>query len=130
MNLLPQIKDLKITDSFFTVDEIVPVCILNNNSDNIHVASSLSYKLENITFKKHPVIISAEYRTKSIIIECNFTDDKSEKYCLKCTPDMITITGNSIRGIFYGTQTLLQIFTLYPDKVPCFTINDSPDFAH
>lgn len=130
MNLLPQIKEMRIIDSFFTVDELIPVYINNNNSDNIHVASLLACKLEKITFKKHPVIISGECSTKSIIIDCNLTDDKSESYCLKCTPDTITITANSMKGIFYGTQTLLQIFILYPDTVPCFIINDSPNFSH
>ncbi|MEG2492961.1 MAG: family 20 glycosylhydrolase [Rikenellaceae bacterium] len=67
-------------------------------------------------------------------------DTTKEGYTLDVTKSKITITANSPRGIFYGTQTLLQL--LPPESksiskvegmrwlVPSVTIKDAPRFAY
>lgn len=62
--------------------------------------------------------------------------DKLEGYRLDVTPKGISLTGRDAGGIFYGIQTLLQLFPpqVYSDKrqhgvewiVPAVTIYDAP----
>ena len=63
--------------------------------------------------------------------------DKPEGYRLDVTPKGISLTGRDAGGIFYGIQTLLQLFPpqVYSDKrqhgvewiVPAVTIYDAPN---
>jgi hypothetical protein len=51
-----------------------------------------------------------------------------EGYQLNITPDKIEIIANSNTGLFYGSQTLLQIFrtSSLTGSIKCMTINDMP----
>lgn len=62
---------------------------------------------------------------------------KAEGYTLEVTPKLITITGADNGGLFYGIQTLLQLFPskIYSDTrvkgeswtVPCVSVYDAPE---
>jgi hexosaminidase len=52
----------------------------------------------------------------------------SQGYRLSITPDGITITAADAAGDFYATQTLAQLFRLFPTALPCLDIEDYPDF--
>jgi len=62
-----------------------------------------------------------------------------EGYVLESSPDRISITGNTERGVFYGLQTLRQLLPLPTEvpsnasdgqwTIPCLTIRDEPRFA-
>ena len=62
---------------------------------------------------------------------------KAEGYKLTVTPKGVTIVGNDRGGLFYGIQTLLQLFPaeIYSDRrvrnvdwtAPCVTVADAPE---
>lgn len=54
----------------------------------------------------------------------------AEGYRLRVTPTKITITANTHAGLFYGTQTLVQLIKAnsFENSIPCVTITDTPDF--
>jgi hexosaminidase len=76
----------------------------------------------------------------SIIL--NFSENKNisnpEGYVLEVSQDKIEILGNTIQGIFYGIQTLRQLFPIEIESsskinrewfVPCVSIEDFPRFS-
>ena len=58
------------------------------------------------------------------------TRGREESYRLAITRDSIRLTGRGPRGLFYGIQTLVQIFRDQGPRPPCLLIEDSPDYAH
>jgi len=55
---------------------------------------------------------------------------ESESYTLSVVPERITLMGADEAGVFYGTQTLLQLIpTDAPLDIPACTIEDSPRFS-
>ncbi|MCK7560165.1 family 20 glycosylhydrolase [Chitinophaga sedimenti] len=62
----------------------------------------------------------------------SFEEDKSlpeEGYELKVTSKGISLKGNGA-GLFYGLQTLQQLFPAGKATVPAITIKDAPRFTH
>ncbi len=51
-----------------------------------------------------------------------------EAYTLEIAEEKIVLTADGAAGLFYGIQTLRQIFT--HDKIPCLYIEDMPDFGY
>ena len=58
------------------------------------------------------------------------TRGREESYRLAITRDSIRISGRGPRGLFYGIQTLAQIFRDQGPRPPCLVIEDTPDYAH
>jgi hexosaminidase len=59
----------------------------------------------------------------------------SEGYELKITPNTIYLSGNDEKGLFYGTQSLIQLLQHQPlangsISIPCQTITDRPRFGY
>ncbi len=131
MNLLPQVKEKNNGDGFFYFEEYVPIVISTDSYIDFSTIELLSKRLEISTTRKFPVTTSLKNEEyKSIVICCSNKNFDNEKYTLSIKDNKITIIGDSNKGIFYGTQTLAQIVSLNPVKIPCMEINDSPDFAH
>ena len=63
-------------------------------------------------------------------VELQITIENGEKveYILTVNEDKITLDADSIKGAFYGIQTLRQIYE--NDNIPCCVIEDCPDFSH
>ncbi len=53
-----------------------------------------------------------------------------EQYQLTVSGDGVSIVGGSAAGVFYGIQTLDQLFNRYPEKLPFLTIDDEPQFSY
>ncbi len=62
------------------------------------------------------------------VMEIQLHNNHTDAYCLNITEDKIVLRGDSPAGVFYGIQTLRQIFT--HDEIPCLYIEDKPDFVH
>lgn len=56
------------------------------------------------------------------------TDIGGEGYRLKIEEDFINLEGDSAAGVFYGIQTLRQIYT--HNEIPCLYIEDKPDMEY
>ena len=53
-----------------------------------------------------------------------------ESYSMIITPDGVTITAPTERGLFWATRTLLQLFETSADgSIPAGVINDAPEYA-
>ncbi|MGQ9663375.1 MAG: glycoside hydrolase family 20 zincin-like fold domain-containing protein [Kiritimatiellia bacterium] len=55
---------------------------------------------------------------------------RAQGYLLEITKDKVKIVGNGKAGLFYGVQTLLQLFTFRPEKgwiLPACRIEDWPE---
>lgn len=53
-----------------------------------------------------------------------------ESYALTIEPGRITLAAPSLRGLFYATQTLMQIALQHPQgALPCLAIEDRPRFS-
>ena len=131
MKLLPQVKEFQQLKGDFFLNNTIEIVIKKDDSEGLSTAFFMSKRLEEITLKKFPVTVSEkECCNNSIILECRLTEKSSEGYSLICSPEKIVISGDSPAGVFYGAQTLIQIFTLHPNSIPCFKIFDSPDITH
>ena len=87
------------------------------------------------------VTVNSSAPTAAIRLVLNKTEDKTvgnEGYRLTVTPKAITIKANQPAGLFYGVQTLLQLFPKEIEsatqvnnvswKAPCVEITDYPRF--
>lgn len=61
-------------------------------------------------------------------IDTTLTELGSEGYLLQVTSSAIKLTASTIRGIFYGKQTILQLMTA--NGIPCVEIKDYPRFSY
>lgn len=90
----------------------------------------------------YPVKTSGEAAAGSIKLELNKTADAvigNEGYTLSVTPEGVLLKANKPAGLFYGVQTLLQLFpkeieSAVPVKqvkweLPCAEITDYPRFG-
>jgi len=88
------------------------------------------------------VSASANATDATVILKLNKTADKTigkEGYQLSVTPNNVLITANNPAGLFYGAQTLIQLFpkeieskTLVQNvkwEAPCVQITDYPRFG-
>lgn len=55
--------------------------------------------------------------------------DSYEAYEITISQSAISIRGKSEAGLYYGVQTLIQLYDEYGSKIPAMSISDSPRFA-
>ncbi|MDE7388019.1 MAG: beta-N-acetylhexosaminidase, partial [Muribaculaceae bacterium] len=92
------------------------------------IASSTGWDLKSTEGRKGTIVLSID----------TIAAPEAEGYQLTVTPKGVTIKGHDAAGVFYGIQTLLQLF---PAKIysptrrtgvdwsaECVTINDAPDY--
>jgi len=109
MHLLPKPQLLEIKDGFLNTKKLR----INNSCSDERIAKALEY------FEK-------SYDGVLLTLECG--SSSSEAYVLDINTDSITISGEGVKGLFYGIQTLKQIFE--NDTVPCLHIEDKPDMEY
>jgi hexosaminidase len=116
-----------------------PAIIVQGNDEVKKIAEQLASTISQVT-GFHPSINPGSTATpKSIFL--SLTADKTittEGYRLKVSPESVTITAADPAGIFYGVQTLYQLFPkqIYSKTrqsaawtVPSVTIEDHPRFG-
>ena len=54
----------------------------------------------------------------------------TEGYRMAITPREIRIEGGSEAGVYYALQSLRQLVVAHPNRIPCCTIEDAPNFAY
>ena len=99
----------------------------NDNPDVLEIAKMFAGQIKNATHIDIEVANTGD-------IEFVLDDDSShgnEGYQLSITSDGLILRANQPAGIFYGTQTLLQLFSAPHDltvSLPALSITDSPRF--
>jgi hypothetical protein len=80
--------------------------------------------------REHGLLIVASGSTHGELIRMSFSSEHSaaESYRLNIGREGVTIEGEGPRGVFYGSQTLLQLIKENGTRLPCLEIKDSPDF--
>jgi hexosaminidase len=139
ISIIPQPASIVKAEGYFTLPYNV-VINTPKNEEVKKIAVRLSQQLKTVTnhvFVKNGVSATG----KSILL--SLSTDKSipkEGYRLKVTATGITLIANEPAGIFYGAQTLLQLFSKEiesneihhkPDAwvLPLVTIEDHPRFG-
>lgn len=133
--LIPVPQELTVGTDCFTLTRNAAITLDQSNEELKNIAAYLNEKILPATGFELPV-------EKHGKIEFKLVEDASlgdEGYQLKVKHSDILITANKPAGIFYGVQTLLQMFpaeikskTVQPkDKkwtIPCAEITDKPQF--
>jgi hexosaminidase len=116
-------KDVVINDSWQVVSEIGDDIAVMELTESV----SKSYGLKFTPGASNRIILDVKSGT------INETDDPAlneQGYILKISPGKVTITGDSKSGLFYGIQSLLQLFRRESTGelvIPEGTIRDWPD---
>ncbi|WP_278836154.1 beta-N-acetylhexosaminidase [Parabacteroides goldsteinii] len=133
--LIPVPQEMKVNSDSFTLTRNAAITLDQSNQALVGIAEYLNEKISPATGFELPV-------EKHGKIEFKLVEDASlgdEGYQLKVKHSDILITANKPAGIFYGVQTLLQMFpaeikskTVQPEDkkwtIPCAEITDKPQF--
>lgn len=108
LKILPQPKKLVVNEGFLKEAAVIA---LPDTSDS---------RLNN-ALKKLPV------SPNGVALNIKFGEVDSEVYTLEIDADGITLASDGVKGIFYGIQTLRQLFA--GERVPYLYIEDKPDMV-
>ena len=134
--MIPLPFDLRLEDGKFILDSNTKI---SAPLDLFAVSQYLNNLLKTPTgFELQETDDSSE--TNLIILELDETlkDLNPEGYLLHITPDAVTIKAPQPAGVFYGIQTLRQLFPVEIESsskiqmewsIPCVSIEDSPRFS-
>jgi len=137
--LLPYPHQVIEHEGVFNMNEFVPVFRGRNATlEQQRAIWMLCEGFENIFGK--PLKITDKEKGSIIVLRNLATETTSKKqektilpvgeegYQLNILPDKIEIIANSNAGLFYGSQTLLQLFrtSSLTGRINCMTINDMP----
>lgn len=109
LHLIPQPKTLKEENKYIS-------------ARTIHIVTEILDERIQKAVQKLPLSDSG------IALELRENGLNGEAYTLAITQDKITLTADGAAGLFYGIQTLRQVFT--HEKIPCLYIEDMPDFGY
>ncbi len=142
LNLIPEPQNVQVLSGGFTL--AATTSIVAANADLQKTAQQLAEMLRPATGFKLPVVQGAASKyPKSIALSTNPSLQNtlgSEGYTLDVTANRVSIVGSSAAGVFYGAQTLMQLFpaeieskTLVKPSKPwvatAVKISDAPRFA-
>ncbi len=137
INLIPKPKSLVLNEGTFRLNQNTRIFFDQNSKQ---VADYLNNILSSPTgFNLSTVIWNGRVETNSIILSLTTSDNYGkEGYSLIVTPFNVIVEANELNGLFYGIQTLRQLFNPYINSVarvegidweiPCVVILDKPEF--
>ncbi|MCL1946443.1 MAG: beta-N-acetylhexosaminidase [Chitinivibrionia bacterium] len=115
----------------------------NKNYDEIkqNIAEYLSAIIRKSTGFTTRIALSGENSwCGDIILALDYSEESTEAYTLKVERNLVTITANSPQGLFYGVQTLRQMFGADIEsqsplqnkefRIKCAQISDSPAYQY
>ncbi len=138
--IIPEPVSLVSKAGQFKPGNQINISVNTNNADAQRIAGMLQRKLANTGLNSS---LSADAGTATIRLLLNKVPDQQiqkEGYQLKVIPKQgISITANETAGLFYGMQTLLQLFPAQVEtenglkntqiSIPAVEINDHPRFG-
>ncbi len=135
LNIIPEPVSTIVKKGTFSLPKHITVS-RPDGADNDLTVNFLTEKLRNFTDGKVTVKNSGKATIQLILNTTKDTSIGNEGYTLTVLPKNITIRANSAAGLFYGVQTLVQLFppeiesphtTACNDvKIPVLEITDYP----
>ena len=133
-SLIPKPVSLKKGSGAFRLDSQIPVCVPDSLKE---VASYFTDAFLGPLGAKLPIEELTENSSKGGIILDTDNALTEEAYILAITADQIRITGGSVKGIFYGIQSLRQmlpslVINTLPQTytLPAVLIEDQPRYPY
>ena len=139
INIIPKPKSIVINEGSFKLN---PDTKIYFNVNSKEIADYLTEVVNPATgFGLSPVVWNGKVETNSIILSLTTTtqDYGKEGYSLIVNPFNVIIEANELNGLFYGVQTLRQLFNPYVNSVarvegvdweiPCVVVLDKPEFV-
>jgi len=136
LNLIPQPVEISVGKGFYKLSRNADVGC--NNTESKRIADFFIKKINTATGFDLKVSYS---KSADINFKINISNDQklgNEGYTLDVTTKTITVCANTPAGLFYGMQTLFQLFPKEIESssavqhnwiVPVVTITDYPRFA-
>ena len=142
ISVLPQPASIQKGTGNFVLKSSTAIEVSSTDADARRVAGYLSQKISVVTGYAMPVrTVAANSNTPGNIRLILLLDTSLgvEGYRLNVIPNSVTVTAGKPAGLFYGMQTLLQLFPKEIEgnrvvknvswTVPATTINDRPRFG-
>lgn len=129
--LIPQPKNIESSNESFEIDASVVIQTNNKNSFEALYLKELIKNEFGLELKISDQFINTKLIQLNIAIPDTVQFNK-ERYSLDISPKRILIYANANQGIFYGIQTLQQLFPVKKDrpfKISCVKISDEPKYA-
>lgn len=140
IQILPKVESLDIYKGYFELNENSIIIIESDSLINEatflkgRIEMNVDFIIEIISMNK----IDLKDQSNYILIENDHSFNNPEAYDLNIDSNSIKIFANDSKGIWYGIQTLNQLFTdsFYSDEVrsnwylPLVKIADKPHFKH
>lgn len=121
LHLLPEPQKIRFTGSVFALPNPLRIA---PNPDCGQAAGILIRAIRDETG------ISCFTGSHGGLVLCLENNGDREGYDLSIRPKNIQLVGHGKPGLYYGMQTLIQIFRDHGANLPCVTIQDRPSFRH
>lgn len=145
ISIIPKPVEVIKNDGVFELKENTKIHISNSSLRNSTLTTQLKKILDTATWFNLPIVskVSSQDTTVSLMLAPLTNTNNPEAYQLKVTPQHVVITASTEQGLFYGIQSLRQLFpieiehkdpTFLPRtmawKIPAVEIFDEPRFQY
>jgi len=132
-HIIPQPTSIKLSTGSFTISKTTKL-IVENDSESREIGKMLSGHIQEMLGLE--VIVETDMKDKSAgFIQFKLISNTglgNEGYELSITTDSVQLNANHPAGLFYGVQTLRQLFSTPQNEtlsLPTVSITDSPRFT-
>lgn len=124
--VIPQPNNMTLSEGEFSFSDQITV---HTNLINNKKISSWFGNLPIGNIHNNHKFDNPEEGLNLILDSISQSSDSDEAYEMTISQSAISIRGKSEAGLYYGVQTLIQLYNEYRNKIPVMSIIDSPRFA-
>jgi hexosaminidase len=127
-SIIPMPNAIETKEGVFSYSNGFDIKITRGDDATKRIQKLLS---DSVIAKKIPIVPYAKTTiTLNLLAPATAGDIFAENYTLSITPNAITITSKGNAGLYYGVQSLLQIFRNNSTKqISCAEIKDTPTYS-
>lgn len=142
ISIIPQPVSVEKKNGQFELSAASAIVSADNNNEVQRIIAAFAGSLRNATGYPMPVRAAASESSSAIVVSLNKNPDPvlgKEGYALDVSPSTVSLQANNASGLFYGLQTLLQLFPKEIESksavkktswtIPAVRISDFPRFA-
>lgn len=137
INLIPAPACIEQGEGAFVLNRSTDIYVSHDSLRT--VASFYAQKMRTATGYELP-LAGAEERDHTICLSIDPTIVGDEAYCLDVNPQKVDVRASSLRGLFYGMASLMQLLPAEIEsgecasgagwQIPAVTVKDTPRFAY